>query len=88
MVDVATANYCSFTMIINNSNESMQAPELLWSQDIFHKSFHKRQPEETAMYDHLYKMPRICQSKHYDWKLPYATATTFAGNHSTFPVVL
>ena len=57
MVDVATANYCSFTMIINNSNESMQAPALLWSQDIFHKSFHKRQPEETAMYDHLYKMP-------------------------------
>lgn len=40
------------------------------------------------MYDHLYKMPRIYQSKHYDWKLPFANATTVAGNNSTFPIVL
>ena len=38
------------------------------------------------MCDHLYKTPRICQSKHYDWKLPYATETAFAGNHSTDPI--
>ena len=41
------------------------------------------------MYDHLYKMPRIAsQSTMIRGKLPFANATTFAGNNSTFPIVL